>query len=87
MNYFECKYGYFDTENHEYVINTPYTPKPWINYLGGIGDLDAFVSNRAGGTVWYKQPHTGRLTRYQYQSLPEDSPGFYLYIKEWIYIK
>lgn len=82
MNNFECKYGYFDTENHEYVINTPYTPKPWINYLGGIGDLDAFVSNRAGGTVWYKQPHTGRLTRYQYQSLPEDSPGFYLYIKE-----
>ena len=82
MNCFECKYGYFDTDNREYVITTPLTPKPWINYLGGVGELDAFVSNRAGGTVWYKQPHTGRLTRYQYQSLPEDSPGFYFYIKE-----
>ncbi len=76
------KYGYFDSQKREYVIKTPLTPKPWINYLGGIGDLDAFVSNRAGGTVWYKQPHTGRLSRYQYQALPEDAPGFYLYIKE-----
>ena len=49
----KCKYGYFDSENREYVITSPYTPKAWINYLGGVGDLDAFVSNRAGGTVWY----------------------------------
>lgn len=82
MNTLENKYGFFDSKNHEYVIKTPLTPKPWINYLGGIGKLDAFISNRAGGTVWYEQPHTGRLTRYQYQALPEDSPGFYLYIKE-----
>ena len=82
MDTLKNKYGFFDSINHEYVINTPLTPKPWINYLGGIGSLDAFVSNRAGGTVWYQQPHTGRLTRYQYQALPEDSPGFYLYIKE-----
>lgn len=78
----DMKYGFFDTDTHEYVVTSPFTPKPWINYLGGIGKLDAFVSNRAGGTVWYEQPHTGRLTRYQYQALPEDSPGFYLYIKE-----
>ena len=77
----KCKYGYFDSENREYVITSPYTPKPWINYLGGVGDLDAFVSNRAGGTVWYKQPHTGRLTRYQYMAVPDDHPGFYLYIR------
>ena len=77
----KCKYGYFDPDNREYVITSPYTPKAWINYLGGVGDLDAFISNRAGGTVWYKQPHTGRLTRYQYTALPEDRPGFYLYIR------
>lgn len=76
-----CKYGYFDSEKREYVVTSPYTPKAWINYLGGVGDLDAFVSNRAGGTVWYKQPHTGRLTRYQYTALPEDRSGFYLYIR------
>ena len=82
METLKKEYGFFDSKKHEYVINTPLTPKPWINYLGGTGSLDAFISNRAGGTAWYKQPHTGRLTRYQYQALPEDSPGFYLYIKE-----
>ena len=28
------RYGYFDDENREYVITTPRTPLPWINYLG-----------------------------------------------------
>ena len=26
------KYGYFDDLNKEYVIETPRTPLPWINY-------------------------------------------------------
>ena len=28
------KFGYFDDVNKEYVITTPKTPLPWINYLG-----------------------------------------------------
>ena len=28
------KFGYFDDQNKEYVITTPQTPLPWINYLG-----------------------------------------------------
>ena len=28
------KFGFFDDKNREYVINTPKTPYPWINYLG-----------------------------------------------------
>ena len=28
------KYGHFDDLQREYVINTPETPSPWINYLG-----------------------------------------------------
>ena len=28
------KYGYFDDKRKEYVITTPKTPLPWINYLG-----------------------------------------------------
>ena len=28
------KYGFFDDANREYVITTPKTPLPWINYLG-----------------------------------------------------
>lgn len=28
------KFGYFDDANKEYVITSPKTPLPWINYLG-----------------------------------------------------
>ena len=28
------KFGYFDDARREYVITTPRTPLPWINYLG-----------------------------------------------------
>src|SRR5262245_44487840 len=28
------RYGYFDDSRREYVITTPKTPYPWINYLG-----------------------------------------------------
>ena len=28
------KFGFFDDKNKEYVITTPKTPYPWINYLG-----------------------------------------------------
>ena len=28
------KFGKFDDANREYVITTPKTPLPWINYLG-----------------------------------------------------
>ena len=42
------KYGYFDDPNREYVITTPETPLPWINYLGNDG-FYGLVSNTAGG--------------------------------------
>lgn len=28
------QYGFFDDKRKEYVIETPATPMPWINYLG-----------------------------------------------------
>ena len=28
------KFGHFDDKAREYVIETPRTPYPWINYLG-----------------------------------------------------
>ena len=31
------QYGYFDDMRREYVITTPRTPLPWINYLGNQG--------------------------------------------------
>ena len=33
------KYGHFDDLNKEYVIDTPRTPLPWINYLGTNGSV------------------------------------------------
>ena len=28
------RFGHFDDARREYVIDTPRTPLPWINYLG-----------------------------------------------------
>ena len=47
------KYGYFDDNNREYVINNPRTPWPWINYLGNE-DFFSLISNSAGGYSFYK---------------------------------
>ena len=47
------RYGYFDDENREYVITTPRTPLPWINYLGSE-DFFSLVSNTAGGYSFYR---------------------------------
>ena len=42
------KYGYFDDSSREYVITTPKTPLPWINYLG-CEDFFSIKSNTSGG--------------------------------------
>ena len=47
------KFGYFDDANREYVITTPKTPLPWINYLG-CEDFFSLVSNTCGGYSFYK---------------------------------
>lgn len=75
------QYGRFDTRTREYVIVRPDTPAPWINYLMGR-DVNAIVSQAAGGLAFYKEPAMGRLTRYRFNGMPVDSPGFYLYIQD-----
>ena len=47
------KYGHFDDLNKEYVIDTPRTPLPWINYLGTNGFF-SLISNTSGGYCFYK---------------------------------
>ena len=74
-------YGRFDSANREYVITNPDTPSPWVNYLMGR-NVTAIVSQAAGGLAFYKEPSEGRLTRYRFNGLPADSPGFYLYIQD-----
>ena len=75
------KFGYFDDDAMEYVISTPRTPLPWINYLGSK-DFFTLVSNTCGGYSFYKDARLLRLTRYRYNSVPYDSNGKYFYIKD-----
>ena len=75
------KYGYFDDAAMEYVITTPKTPLPWINYLG-CRDFFSIISNTCGGYSFYKDAKLLRLTRYRYNCVPYDSNGKYYYIKD-----
>ncbi|WP_068471901.1 GH36-type glycosyl hydrolase domain-containing protein [Saccharicrinis aurantiacus] len=75
------RYGYFDDEAREYVVDTPLTPFPWINYLGNK-DFFGLVSNTAGGYAFYKDAKFRRLTRYRYNNVPMDNGGRYYYIND-----
>lgn len=74
-------YGHFDDAAKEYVIETPKTPLPWINYLGSR-DFFSLISNTAGGYSFYKDAKLLRLTRYRYNNCPTDQGGRYYYIKD-----
>ena len=68
------KYGYFDDERKEYIITTPFTPLPWINYLGAEGFF-SLISNTCGGYSFYRDAKLRRLTRYRYNAIPRDTGG------------
>lgn len=74
-------FGYFDDSLKEYVITTPTTPLPWINYLG-CEDFYSLISNTSGGYSFYKDARLLRLTRYRYNNVPTDTGGHYYYIKD-----
>jgi len=75
------KFGHFDDKNREYVITTPKTPYPWINYLGSE-NFFGLVSHQAGGYCFFRDAKLRRLTRYRYNNVPTDSGGRYFYITE-----
>ena len=75
------KYGYFNDAQKEYVITSPMTPNPWINYLGNE-DFFSLISNTCGGYCFYKDAKLLRLTRYRYNNVPADSNGRYYFIKD-----
>lgn len=75
------KFGHFDDQNKEYVINTPKTPYPWINYLGNE-QFFGLVSNTAGGYCFYRDARLRRLTRYRYNNIPLDTGGRYFYLHD-----
>ena len=75
------KFGYFDDQNREYVIERPDTPLPWINYLGNEAYF-GLISNTGGGYSFYRDARLRRLTRYRYNNAPLDSGGRYIYLRD-----
>ena len=75
------QYGHFDDQAREYVITTPQTPYPWINYLGSERFF-SLLSHQAGGYSFYLDPRMRRLTRYRYNNVPADAGGRYLYVND-----
>ena len=75
------KFGHFDDKAREYVIETPRTPYPWINYLG-CEKFFGIISNTAGGYCFYRDARLRRITRYRYNNMPVDNGGRYFYIND-----
>lgn len=74
-------YGYFDLENKEYVITRPDTPAPWVNYLGSP-TYGAIISNNTTGYSFAKSGANGRIIRHRFNSISNDAPGRYIYLKD-----
>lgn len=75
------KYGYFDNENREYVIERVDVPVSWTNYIG-VKDMCAVVNHTAGGYLFYKSPEYHRITRFRPNGVPLDRPGHYVYVRD-----
>lgn len=75
------KYGYFDNDSREYVIDRVDLPTSWTNYLG-VKDFCAVVNHTAGGYCFYKSPEYHRITRFRGNSVPMDRPGHYVYLRD-----
>ena len=52
------KFGHFSDTAREYVITTPRTPLPWINYLGSEAFFSLFPT-RPVGTAFTGMPSCG----------------------------
>jgi cellobiose phosphorylase len=75
------RFGHFDDARREYVITTPRTPYPWINYLG-CEEFFSLVSHQAGGYCFHRDARLRRLTRYRYNGVPTDAGGRYFYVRD-----
>jgi len=77
---FRNKYGYFDPEQHEYVITRPDTPRPWSNIISN-GTYGMTITQAGSGYSWIEHAQFNRLTRWD-QDLTRDNWGKYVYIRD-----
>ena len=75
------RYGYFDNEKREYVIERVDTPISWTNYIG-TENLAGVFNQTAGGYLFYKSAEYHRITRFRGNAVPADRPGHYVYLRD-----
>lgn len=75
------RYGYFDDDAREYVIDRADAPFSMTNYLG-TQRMGAVVSHNAGGYCWLDSPQFHRITRFRPNGVPMDFPGHYVYLRD-----
>ena len=75
------RYGYFDNERREYVIDRVDVPVSWTNYIG-LKDLYGVFNHTAGGYLLYQSPEYHRITRFRPNGVPMDGPGHYVYLRD-----
>ncbi len=75
------KYGHFSKDGLEYIITTPNTPRPWINYLTNERYC-AIVSQTAGGYSFFRDCRANRITRWLPENWHFDRPGRYIFLKD-----
>lgn len=80
MNTYSTKYGQFSSDGNEYIIKTPFTPKPWVNVISN-GDYGLVISQTGGGFSWLTHSEFNRLNRW-HQDMIQDNWGKYFYIKD-----
>ena len=75
------RYGYFDNENREYVIDRVDTPVSWTNYIG-TKDMCGVLNQTAGGYLFSGASEYHRITRFRPNGVPMDFPGHYVYLRD-----
>lgn len=74
------RYGYFDNNRREYVIDRVDVPVPWTNYIG-MKDFYGVFDHTAAGYVPYRSSEYHRISRFRPNG-PMEGPGHYVYIRD-----
>jgi len=73
------RYGKFNENKKEFIIEKPDTPRPWFNYLFN-NVYHALVSQTGGGYSYYRDPKSNRILRYDH--IQTDRPGRYIFLRD-----
>ena len=74
------RYGYFDNNRREYVIDRVDVPVPWTNYIG-LKDFYGVFDHTAAGYVLYGSSEYHCISRFRPNG-PMEGPGHYVYIRD-----